>query len=111
MEEELPEGAPDPIADAVTVTPPYHAFAMRHDGDVWRVSVRRIAVVEVPEDIAGDEVELVVNEEGRGLWIDDAESDGEIPSLERFGAERFEAFELRAIRLDETLWEVTVIPL
>jgi hypothetical protein len=110
-EEEAPDGVPGLFADAITLRPPYHAFAMRTEGDVWRVSVRRVAVVSVPEEVPGDEVEMVVNEEGRGLWIDDAESDVEIPSLERFGAERFEAFDLRASRLDETLWEVTVLPL
>ena len=111
MEEELPDGAPDLIADAVTAPPPYHAFAMREGGGVWRVSVRRVAVVEVPEEVAGDVVELVVNDEGRELWIDEVESEAEIPSLERFGAERFDAFDLRASRLDDTLWEVTVLPL
>jgi hypothetical protein len=111
MEEELAYGEPDAIAEAVTVPAPYHAFAMRDGGDVWSVSVRRVAVVEVPEEIPGDDVELVVDEEGQGLWIDDEEAEGEIPSLESFGAERFDSFSLHARRLDETLWEVTVSPL
>jgi hypothetical protein len=111
MDEELPQGAPDPIADAVTVPAPYRALATREGGAVWSVSVQRVAVVEVPEEIPGDDVEVVVDEEGRGLWIDDEEAEGEIPSLESFGAERFDSFSLHARRLDETLWEVTVNPL
>ena len=111
MEEELPTGAPDQIADAVTVPAPYHAFAAREGGDTWRVSIRRVAIVEVPEEVPGDEVEVVVDAEGRGLWIDDEEAQGEIPSLERFATERFASFNLRATRLDENLWEVTVHPL
>ena len=111
LEEELPEGSPDAIADAVTVPPPYHAFASRQAGSIWTVVVRRVSVVEVPEEIAGDEVELVVSDEERSLLVDDVESDSEIPSLEDFGAQLFGSFVLHASRLDETLWEVTVLPL
>ena len=111
VEAELPEGAPDQIADVITVPAPYHAVATRENGDLWKVSVRRIAVVEVAEQVAGDYVELVVNEEGRSLSIDDVESDAEIPSLESFARQRFDSFSLSASRLDETLWEVSVLPL
>ena len=111
LEEELPEGSPDAIADAVTVPPPYHAFAAREGGSIWTVAVRRVAVVEVPEEIAGDEVEIVVSDEGRSLLVDDVESGSEIPSLEDFGAQLFGSFVLTARRLDERLWEVTVLPL
>ena len=45
------------------------------------------------------------------MLVDEAESDGEIPSLEDFAAQQFGSFVLRASRLDETLWEVTVLPL
>jgi hypothetical protein len=111
LEEELPEGALDVIADAVSVPPPYHAFAARRGGSTWTVAVRRVAVVEVPEEIPGDEVEIVMSDDERSLLVDDVESDGEIPSLEDFGAQLFGSFVLRARRLDETLWEVTVLPL
>jgi hypothetical protein len=111
LEEELPEGSPDAIADAITVPPPYHAFAARQSGPIWTVAVRRVAVVEVPEEIPGDEVEIVVSDEERSLLVDDVESESEIPSLEDFGAQLYGSFVLNARRLDETLWEVTVLPL
>ena len=111
LEEELPYGSPDAIADVVTVPPPFHAFAARERGTVWTVAVRRVAVVEVPEEIPGDEVEIVVSDDERSLLVDEVESDGEIPSLEDFGAQLFGSFVLNARRLDETLWEVTVLPL
>jgi hypothetical protein len=35
----------------------------------------------------------------------------QVPSLEEFAAQQFGSFVLRASRLDDTLWEVTVLPL
>ena len=43
--------------------------------------------------------------------VDDEESRVEIPSLETFASQQFGSFVLRASRLDDLLWEVTVIPL
>ena len=59
----------------------------------------------------GDQVDLVVNDGERRVLVDEAESRAEIPSLEDFGAQQFGSFVLRASRLDETLWEVTALPL
>jgi hypothetical protein len=53
----------------------------------------------------------VVTDETRTLVVDDMPSSGSIPSLEAFAAEQFGSFVLRASRLDDLLWEVTVIPL
>jgi hypothetical protein len=56
-------------------------------------------------------VKIVVSDEERSLLVDDVESESEIPSLEDFGAQLYGSFVLNARRLDETLWEVTVLPL
>jgi hypothetical protein len=112
-EDDLPEGALAPIADGFDglLEAPYHAFALRQEADVWAAAAMRVAVVEVPEDVDGDQVDLAVNDGERTVRVDNAESRAEIPSLEDFAAQQFGSFVLRASRLDETLWEVTVLPL
>jgi hypothetical protein len=110
---DLPAGALEPIADGFDglIDAPYHAVALRQDEDVWSAGAMRVAVVEVPEHVDGDQVDLVVNDGERKVLVDEAESRAEIPSLEGFAAQQFGSFVLRASRLDETLWEVTVLPL
>jgi hypothetical protein len=112
-DDDLPEDALAPLADAFDglLDAPYHAFALRQHEDVWSAAALRVAVVEVPEDVDGDLVDLAVNDEQRTVRVDGAESRAEIPSLEDFAAQQFGSFVLRASRLDETLWEVTVLPL
>jgi hypothetical protein len=112
-DENLPEGALAPIADGFDglLDAPYHALALRQEEDVWAAAAMRVDVVEVPEDVDGDQVDLVVNDGERTVRVDDAESRAEIPSLEDFAAQQFGSFVLRASRLDESLWEVTVLPL
>jgi hypothetical protein len=112
-DEDLPAGALEPIAEAFggLIDPPYHAVALRQDEDVWSAGAMRVAVVEVPEEVDGDQVDLVVNDGERKMLVDEAESRAEIPSLEDFAAQQFGSFVLHASRLDETLWEVTVLPL
>jgi hypothetical protein len=113
-DDDLPDGALAPLADAFDglIDAPYHAFALRQEEDVWAAAAMRVAVVDVPEGVDGDEVGLVVKDDGeRTLQVDGAQSKAEIPSLEDFAAQQFGSFVLRASRLDETLWEVTVLPL
>jgi hypothetical protein len=112
-DEDLPAGALEPIVEAFggLIDPPYHAVALRQDEDVWSAGAMRVAVVEVPEEVDGDQVDLVVNDGERKMLVDEAESRAEIPSLEDFAAQQFGSFVLHASRLDETLWEVTVLPL
>ena len=102
---------PPVLADALSLPAPYHAFGLRQDGDVWSVAAKRVEVVEVPERVDGDELQLVVTDERRSLLVDNLPSSVSIPSLEAFGEEQFGSFVLRASRLDDLLWEVTVIPL
>lgn len=112
-DDDLPDEALTPLADALEglVEAPYHALALRQDGDVWSVAALRVTVVEVPEDVDGDKVDLVVNEGERTIRVDDAETRAAIPSLEQFAAQQFGSFVLHASRLDDTLWEVMVLPL
>ncbi len=112
-DDDLPDDALAPLADAFDglIDAPYHAFALRQEEDVWSAAALRVGVVEVPEDVDGDQVDLAVNDGERTIRVDGAESRAEIPSLEDFAAQQFGSFVLRASRLDETLWEVTVLPL
>ena len=89
-------------------------------------------MVEVPEDMPGDEVECVNDgcalvstaqvpmtevssrrTTGHAAVVVDGErvSKAEMPSLETFAGQQFGSFVLHASRLDDTLWEVTVLPL
>jgi hypothetical protein len=111
VDEDVPDGTLAPLADALSLPSPYHAFGLRQDADVWSVAAKRVQVVEVPEHVEGDEIQLVVTDETRTLVVDDMPSNQSIPSLEAFAAEQFGSFVLRASRLDDLLWEVTVIPL
>jgi hypothetical protein len=113
VDEDIPDGALSPLADALEgqIAAPYHGYAFWKEDDVWTVAAKRVQVVEVPEDVPGDEVELAVNDGSRTLVVDGEESRAEIPSLESFASQQFGSFVLHASRLDETLWEVTVLPL
>ena len=112
-DDDLPDDALAPLADAFDglLDAPYHAFALRQEEDVWSAAALRVGVVEVPEKVDGDQVDLAVNDGERTVRVDGAESRAEVPSLEDFAAQQFGSFVLRASRLDETLWEVTVLPL
>lgn len=111
IDEDVPDGTLAPLADALSLPAPYHAFGLRQDADVWSVAAKRVQVIEVPEEVHGDEVQLVVTDETRTLLVDDAASQASIPSLEAFAAEQYGSFVVDASRLDDTLWEVTVLPL
>ena len=113
VDEDVPDGSLAPLAEALEsqISPPYHGYAFWQQDDVWAVAAKRIHVVEVPEDVPGDEVELAMNDGARSTVVDGEESGAEIPSLETFASQQFGSFVLRASRLDDLLWEVTVIPL
>jgi hypothetical protein len=113
VDEDIPDGSLSPLAEALEgqISPPYHGYAFWQQDDVWAVAAKRVQVVEVPEDVPGDEVELAVNDGARSTVVDGEQSGAEIPSLETFASQQFGSFVLRASRLDDLLWEVTVIPL
>ena len=109
-----PEEAMEPAARALEgeLQTPYRAVAVRRDGDNWAVGAVAIEVVELPADTEGEELLLTVTEEGeRALEVDGRSTIGGIEVLERAAGGRFDAYVLRAKRLDERLWEIGIDPL
>jgi hypothetical protein len=100
-----------PLADALeqSLSPPYRARAVHRGGDAWAVAANRIQVVEVPEPVEGDDLELTVADGERTLLVDGGPTFGSVPTLERLSDQ--EPFVVRAQRLDGDLWEVRVSPL
>jgi hypothetical protein len=113
VENELPDEALAPLAEAVEreLDPPYRAQAVPRADDLWAVAAQRIEVLEIPEEIGGDEIELAVQDGNRTLLVDREKVFGSVPTLEAFASQRHESYVVRAERLDGPLWEVTVAAL
>jgi hypothetical protein len=113
VDDELPDGVLAPLAEALEqeLRPPYKASAIRREDGVWAVAANRIDVVEVPEEVEGDTVSLVVQGDERTLVVDERPGWVAVPTLESFAAERHRDFVLHADRLDGNLWSVKVNPL
>lgn len=113
VDEDLPDDALSPLADALdaTLEAPYHAYASRREGDVWVVAATLVDVVEIHEELAGDTISIVVNEGERTAMVGEAGSPERIEVLERFAEGEFESYVLHASRIDDRLWEVDVNPL
>ena len=112
--EEGPEDVdPSPFAAAVenSLEAPYRAHAIRQSETAWAVGGRSLEVLELPEDVQGEEIELAATEGERRLRIDGESAFGSVPELERVAETRFSAYLVRARRLDGPWWEVTVDPL
>lgn len=111
VEEDEPPDTLGSLADAIeqTISPPYRAEAVRQGEDVWSVAARRVEVAKLEAE--GDEIELVVTEDGRSLTVDGARAFGSIPELERIGARVSDTYVVRASRLDDRTWEVEADPL
>ena len=80
VEEDLRDGALNPLADAIeaAIDPPYHAEGVRRGDAVWAVGARRIQVRSFP-DLEGDELEVV--EDGQfvvGRRVDGELFDGQV---------------------------------
>ena len=60
VDEDIPDGAFGPLADAIELTlpPPYRAQAVRRGQSTWAVAAKRLDVRELPGH-DGDELELV----------------------------------------------------
>jgi hypothetical protein len=92
--------------------PPYRALAVRRDGDTWAVGGVAIEIAELPADTEGDELMLMVTQEGeRALEVDGRPSVEGIDAVERVAAGRFDAYVFRATRIEGTLWEIGLDPL
>jgi hypothetical protein len=103
----IEEGPDDvePLAEAVSLEPPFRAEASRAGEQLWSVGARTIDVVELPGQ-GGDELEYVVRGDERELRVDGARTFGTLPNLEREGDHV-----VRARRLTGELWEVESSPL
>ena len=106
-------GDVEAIADALedVVQPPYRAEARRRDESSWAVGLRRIQIVELPDDPEGDHVTLTVTDGSRSLMVDGQKAFGSIPELEALGEARGKSYVVQAARLDGSVWEVEVLPL
>ena len=109
VDEDVPDGALGPLADALEaiVAPPYRAEAVRRDETVWAVAARRVEIAELP-GVDGEELEVAVRGEERSLVIDGRRTFGLIPALE--GLAQGDAV-VRGRRIDGDLWEIKVDPL
>ena len=112
VDEEVPEGALVPLADAIEtqVDPPYRAEGTRRHHRLWAVGASRITVAELDEEIAGDTVELAARDGVVTLLVDGAHAFGSVRALEALGA-GMPSYVVRAERVDGDLWEVLVLPL
>jgi hypothetical protein len=113
IDDDVPEGALSPVAEAIeqSLPAPYRAVAVRTEGDVWGVAANRIEVLEVPEEIDGDSVSLAVQGHDRTLLVDERPAWTDAPTLEAYAHKRHDDFVLHAERLDGDLWWVRVNPL
>jgi hypothetical protein len=109
-----PEDAMEAAARALAseLEPPYRALTVRREGDMWAVGAVAIEVAELPADTEGEELMLTVTQEGeRALEVDGRPTLEGIEALERAAGDRYDAYVLRATRLDERLWEIGIDPL
>jgi hypothetical protein len=113
LDEAVDADAVAPLADALeqTLRPPYRAQGARQEGTTWAAAARKLDVVELPDDVDGDEIVLSSTPGETSLQVDGAPSFGSVPALERLGEARYESYVVRAERLDGNLWEVRVSPL
>lgn len=101
----------EPLVAAVGLPRPFRARAVRRDGRTWVVAVRRIEVLELARDPGGDEVELAFDGAERSVRLDGEPTLAPVPELEALGAGRYDAYVVRATRLEGAVWEVEVAPL
>ena len=108
VDEDEPDGSVAPLADAIeaTLEPPYRAEGRRQSADVWSVGAVRVDVVELPEDVVGDSIELTSLDGTRELTVDGNASTAELPLLDEIGTRRGSDYVLRAERLTSTTWVV-----
>jgi hypothetical protein len=98
----IEEGPDDvsPLADAISLEPPFRAEAVRRAEGVWAVAARKIEVVRLPlQD--GDELEQTRHGGELTFLVDGERRFGSIPALERD-----RDYTVRARRLEGDLWEV-----
>jgi hypothetical protein len=121
----LGDVSPEALAELTRdlgVDPPYAARAVRRSAREWAVGALAIEseLVELPGGAGAVSLEVGVPPEGESMYLVDGDILAEPPDgdaaealaeLERRGAERFQAFVVRADRLEDGRWEMTVDPL
>jgi hypothetical protein len=112
IDEDEPDDALDPLADAVeaSVAAPYRAEGVRRGPAVWAVAASRIAIVAAP-GLEGDEIELTSTGGGRTLLVDGRPTAGSARALERLGEAEGRDYVVRARRIDGDLFDVEATPL
>jgi hypothetical protein len=112
VDDDVPDEELAPLADAVELelSPPYRAEGTRRGDRLWAVGATKIDVATIAEDVAGDTVELAVQDGERTLLVDGALAFGSLPELEAL-AQGMPSYVVRADRIDGNLWEVKAVPL
>lgn len=112
VDEDVPSGGLQPLADAVEtqLNTPYRAEATRRGERLWAVGASKIRLATIADEIAGDTVELAVREGERTVLVDGAATFGSLPGLEALAA-GMGSYVIRADRVDEDIWEVNLVPL
>jgi hypothetical protein len=109
VDEDEPDGALTPLADAIeaVIPPSYRAEGLRRDDRVWAASAIRNAAIELPSDTPGELIEVTRFEGERQLLVDGerAPDDG-LEQLDDLAGG--DDFALRAERLDETWWAISL---
>ena len=111
VNDDLPDGALGPVADAIEemLPPPYRAAAARAEGDSWNAVAESVQIVELA-GISSDEVELTLVDGERTLTLGNEQSDQAVPALDAL-AEEHEAVAIHAERVDGNTYAVDVFPL
>jgi hypothetical protein len=111
VEDDLPDGALEPLADAIeqAIDPPYRAAAMRHEDDVWTAVAEEVAIVEL-RGVDEDAIELTVVDGERTLTLDGERTIRPLPSLDAL-ADEHDDVAIYAERVDGDLFAADVFPL
>jgi len=95
------------LVRAVPLEPPFSAQAVRKEGALFSVGANTIEVLELPDHVIGDEIELAVRGDERTVTVDGMRSFAAVPELEALGG-RFTDYVVRAHRLGGRAWQVDV---
>ena len=111
VDEDVPDGALIPIADAIerTLQPPYRAAAVRSEGEVWTAVAEKVEIVEL-WGIDEDVVELTVVDGERTLTLDGERTIRPLAALDAL-AETHGDVVVNAERVDGDLFAADVFPL
>lgn len=126
-DEVVAPGVPDEAARSIAaeldreLERPYEALAVRRGATAWMAGAKRVnAELAHLAGVPATSVEVAVSPDGeRSAAVDgepldvlvDPALDAALRGLERRGAARFQAFVVRADKLDGERWQLTIDPL